>query len=119
MKNKYNIDIFRLPDEAYIIEYKTGEIYIKILEKKSQNVPGSVETKLWSSPSLKREYEIILGDKFDVSYGLSVNSYLQNLLTSSHKKYTTLNTILQENNIEVLYGDETDYFTKLDLWINK
>jgi len=31
-------------------------VEIKIVEKKEQNVEGSVETKLWSSPSLKREY---------------------------------------------------------------
>ena len=57
MKNKYNIDLFRCPDEAYIIEYKSGRKVIKILEKKEQRVEGSVETKLWSGPSLKREYE--------------------------------------------------------------
>ena len=55
IKSKYDIDIFRCPDEAYIIETIDGEIIIKILEKKEQNVEGSVETKLWSSPSLKRE----------------------------------------------------------------
>jgi len=119
MKNKYNINIIRLPDEAYIIEYKTGKVDIKILEKKSQNIQGSVETKLWASPSLKREYELILGNKFNISYALSVNSYLQKLLISSHIKYRTLMNILYENNIEVLYGDDTDYFTKIDLWINK
>ena len=30
MKNKYNIDLFRCPDEAYIIEYTTGRKVIKI-----------------------------------------------------------------------------------------
>ena len=54
MKHKYNIDLFRWPDEAYIIEYNTGKKIIKILEKKEQNVCGSVETKLWSGPSLKK-----------------------------------------------------------------
>ena len=34
MKNKYNIELFRCPDEAYIIEYNTGKKVIKILEKK-------------------------------------------------------------------------------------
>ena len=66
MKHKYNIKIFRCPDEAYIIEYNTGKIEIKILEKKTQNVSGSVETKLWASPSLKREYQLLLGDKFNI-----------------------------------------------------
>jgi hypothetical protein len=36
MKNKYNIDLFRCPDEAYIIEYTCGRKIIKILEKKSK-----------------------------------------------------------------------------------
>ena len=34
MKNKYNIQLFRCPDEAYIIEYAGGRKVIKILEKK-------------------------------------------------------------------------------------
>ena len=33
MKYKYEIDIFRCPDEAYIIKYNTGRTVIKILEK--------------------------------------------------------------------------------------
>lgn len=30
MKNKYNIDLFRCPDEAFIIEYKSGKKVIYI-----------------------------------------------------------------------------------------
>lgn len=77
MKNKYNIQLFRCPDEAYIIEYNTGKKVIKILEKKEQNVEGSVETKLWSGPSLKREYELVLGDNFEVYYGFCVSDFLK------------------------------------------
>jgi len=87
MKNKYNIDLFRFPDEAYIIEYNNGRKIIKILEKKEQNVEGSVEIKLWSCPSLKREYELILGLDFEVFYGLCVNNYLQNKLISNKNKF--------------------------------
>jgi hypothetical protein len=56
MKNIYNIDVFRCPDEAYIIEYNNGNKIIKIIEKK--NMEGSIEIKLWSAPSLKREYAV-------------------------------------------------------------
>jgi hypothetical protein len=38
MKQNYDINLFRCPDEAYIIEYKNGKKIIKILEKKEQNV---------------------------------------------------------------------------------
>ena len=117
MKYKYNIQLFRCPDEAYIIEYTTGEKVIKILEKKEQNVNGSVETKLWASPSLKREYELVLGSDFKVIYGLCINSYLQNLLGSNSKKYTILKQILHENQIDILFGDDDNYFEIIQQWI--
>lgn len=118
MKNKYNIDLFRCPDEAYIIEYTSGRKVIKILEKKEQNVNGSVETKLWSGPSLKREYELVLGEEFEVFYGFSVSGFLKNKLISNEKKYTILNTIFNENNIAVLFGDDENYFETFDTWFN-
>lgn len=117
MYDKYNITLFRNPDEAFIIEYANGRKVIKILEKKEQNVMGSVETKLWSGPSLKREYEIVLGD-FEVFYGFCVSEFLKNRLTSNKPKYTTLNTILSENNIAVLFGDDENYFETFDEWFN-
>lgn len=118
MKKKYNLDLFRCPDEAYIIEYNSGRKVIKILEKKEQNVDGSVETKLWSGPSLKREYELVLGADFEVFYGFCVSSFLKNKITSSEQKYTILNTIFNENNIVVLFGDDENYFETFDTWFN-
>tara|TARA_B110000967_G_scaffold13337_1_gene12843 strand:- start:1461 stop:2084 length:624 start_codon:yes stop_codon:yes gene_type:complete len=118
MKNKYNIDLFRCPDEAYIIEYTSGRIVIKILEKKEQNVQGSAETKLWAAPSLKREYELVLGKDFEVVYGFCVSEFLKKKVVSNETKYTILNTILNENNIAVLFGDDENYFETVDTWIN-
>ncbi len=118
MKQKYNIELFRCPDEAYIIEYNSGRKVIKILEKKEQNVEGSVETKLWSGPSLKREYELVLGNDFEVYYGFCVSEFLKNKMISNEKKYTTLNTILNENNIAVLFGDDDNYFETFDKWFS-
>jgi len=119
MKKKYNIKLFRCPDEAYIIEYNTGKKVIKILEKKEQNVNGSVETKLWASPSLKREYELVLGTDFEVQYCLCISEFLQNLLVSNNKKYLVLKEILSENEIDIFFGDENSYFTLLDNWITE
>jgi len=118
MKNKYNIDLFRCPDEAYIIEYTSGRKVIKILEKKEQNVDGSVETKLWSGPSLKREYELVLGAEFEVFYGFCVSDFLKKKLISNEKKYTILNIIFNETNIAVLFGDDENYFENFDTWFN-
>jgi len=114
---KYNIELYRNPDEAYIIEYNNGNIVVKILEKKEQHVEGSIETKLWSGNSLKREYEIILGDKFKVEYAFCINEFLGNKIKSNINKYKILNIILLESNIKVLFGDDENYFTYLDNWI--
>lgn len=119
VKNRYDINVFRYPDESYIVEYASGRNVIKILEKKEQNVNGSAETKLWSSPSLKREYELIFGEDFEIQYCLCINGFLQNLLKSDSMKYVILNKILAENNINILFGDEDDYFKRLSCWINE
>ena len=118
IKSKYDIDIFRCPNEAYIIETIDKKIIIKILEKKEQNVEGSVETKLWSSPSLKREYELILGENFKIEYSLCLSKFLSNKFKSIDMKYNILKKILDENNINILYGDDDDYFLKINHWIN-
>jgi hypothetical protein len=118
MKHKHNIDLFRCPDEAYIIEYTSGRKVIKILEKKEQRVEGSVETKLWSGPSLKREYELVLGEEFEVFYGFCVSEFLKNKLISNKKKYKILNTILSENSIDILFGDDEKYFDTFNTWLN-
>lgn len=114
MKNKYNIQLFRCPDEAYITEYKLGKIVLKILEKKEQHVEGSVETKLLAGPSFKREYELILGDNFEVHYAFCLNNFLKMKMISTNLKYIILNQILRENNINVLFGDDENYFETLD-----
>lgn len=119
--DKYNIDLYRNPDEAYIIEYKSGKIAIKILEKKNQNVEGSIVDKLWAGPVYKREYEIEFGEKFQVSYAFCVSSFLENKLKSNEKKnrkFQTLNIIFEESNIQVLFGDSKNYFESLYTWIN-
>lgn len=117
MKQTYNIEIFRHPDEAYIIETPCGKRIIKILEKKEQNGEGSVETKLWSGPSLKREYEIALGNDFEVHYGYCLSNFLKQKIISANKKYIILHTILHESQIKIMFGDDADYFETLDKWI--
>ena len=117
MRKTYGIEMFRCPDEAYIFEYANGRKGIKVLEKKEQNVEGSVETKLWSGPALKREYELVLGE-FNVEYAFCLSDFLRAKLSSSDKKYSILKTILQENGIRVFYGGDPSYFEEIDSWIS-
>lgn len=118
MKKFYNKDVYRYPDEAYIIKSPSQPTLIKILEKKNQNMEGSVETKLLAGPSLCQEYQLNLGDEFKVSYGFTVSSFLQKKFESTSKKYMTIKYILEQNHIPILYGEEDNYFTQLNEWIN-
>jgi hypothetical protein len=119
MKREYDVDIFRCPDEAYVIEFSSDrKVVIHILEKKEQRVAGSVETKLWSGPSLKKEYELVLGDRFEVQYGFCVSSFLKEKILNNEPKYAILRKILKDAGIVCLFGDDDDYFETLDSWLN-
>ena len=118
IKFKYSIELFRCPDEAYIIEYNTGRKVLKILEKKEQNVEGSVDTKLLAGPIFKEEYEEALEYNFDVEYAFCVSKFLQNKIISNEKKYIIFNKLMKKHNISILFGDDDDYFENLDTWLN-
>ena len=118
IKHKYNIQLFRCPDEAYIIEYNTGKKVIKILEKKEQTVEGSVDTKLMAGPLFKEEYEEALEFNFDIEYVFCVSKFLQDKIMSSDKKYIIFNKLMKKHNIAILFGDDETYFERVDEWIS-
>jgi len=118
MKTTYNIDMVRSPDEAYIIEYNNGKKILKILEKKTQNVSGSVADKILCGVAYKREYELLLPNDFEIDYAFCLNTYLKNIIVSDNIKYKVWNIILKESNIPLLFGDDENYFKNLELWIN-
>jgi hypothetical protein len=118
IKNKYNIVLFRQPDEAYIIEYKDRKPKILVLEKKVQNGTGSVDTKLLAGPIFKEEYLEAFEHTFDVEYAFCVNEYLQKIITSNQKKYIIFNKLMKKHNIPILFGDDANYFETLDNLIN-
>lgn len=114
----YRIELFRNPDEAYIFEYNDGRRVIKILEKKVQNVDGSVDVKLLSGPVFREEYTEALEGKFEVEYAFCVNEYLRNKIVSRKKKYIIFNKIMARHGIDILFGDDLNYFDKLDEWLD-
>lgn len=122
MKKYHGINVIRYPDEAYIIEENdTGKIIIKILEKKEQNVEGSVETKLWSCFGILKEYEIIFGTGYKIFYGFCVSRFLEKKFTEktrTNRRFEILNKICSEYKIPILFGDNKTYFAALDEWIN-
>lgn len=117
MKQHYGIQVFRLPDEAYIIERGDTRI-LKILEKRAQHVEGSTELKLLTGPSIKREYQLMVGKQFQVEYAFCLNSFLYDKLISNTKKYRILKRILREAGIPFFHGDASDYFELLGHWVS-
>lgn len=116
----FNIkNIYREPDEAFLI-IKNNSYYVKILEKKNQNRDGSIIEKLKTGRFNIKEYELMLNTgeiKFNINYTFCVNKYLENELCKQTEKYINFNKILKEDNINIFYGDNDDYFEKIYKWI--
>jgi septum formation topological specificity factor MinE len=62
---------------------------------------------------LKREYELIFGVEFSIEYSLCINEFLENKIKSNETKYNILKIILQENRINILFGDDENYLETL------
>ncbi len=115
MKIKYGLNCIRNPDEVCVIEYTCGKKILRVIEKKTQNVNGSVETKLWSGPSLKREYEILYPG-FEIEYSYCVNDFLQDKICSADIKWKIFNKIMLENNINIFYEKDNNYKDQIYNW---
>jgi len=112
-------EIYRKPDETYLI-ISEDKYYLKILEKKNQNVDGSVEEKLKTGLFNKQEYELMLkNDKieFIIKYGFCLSKFLEEKLNSDNTKYKNMKKLIEKDNIKLFYGDSDDYFDILYDWI--
>jgi hypothetical protein len=115
-RNVFQKELIRFPDEAYLI--RQGDQYtLKILEKKTQNVEGSVMEKLGLGAFYKEEYEWCLGPMFKVEYAYCLSSFLKQKYLSDTLKFKFLREKNQRNHIEVLFGDDEDYPEKLSAWL--
>jgi hypothetical protein len=119
MKEKYGVEMFREPDEAYLIrDAESGVTQLKILEKKNQNMEGSVDTKLLAGPGFLEEYKWSLNRAaIHVEYAFCVSSFLKEKILSDKPKWQALRDINKKYGIAVLFGDDEDYFEKLDEWL--
>lgn len=127
LKKKFDIDVYKQPDEAFIIIYN-NEYHIKILEKKNQNVDGSVEDKLKTGQFNRREYEKIIKKVIEtqqtpykcyIHYAFCVSKFLQDKFESNQIKYKNIKEIMMEDDIKIFYGEDEKYFDILFEWINQ
>ena len=117
MKEKFGVEMFREPDEAYLIR-RAQRYVLKILEKKNQNTDGSVDTKLLAGPGFLEEYAWSLkGLDIDVEYAFCLSNFLKEKVMSEKPKWRALRDINKKYGITVLFGDDEDYFERLDDWL--
>jgi hypothetical protein len=118
-KKMFNIDVYKQPDEAFII-FNNDKINIKILEKKNQNVEGSVEDKLKTGNFIRREYIKMfktIKNINKIEYAFCISKFLQDKFLSNQVKYNNMLEILAEDNIKLFFGEDKDYFDLLFSWL--
>jgi hypothetical protein len=119
-RENFDIKPYKEPDEAFLIK-KNDNFHLKILEKKNQNVNGSVEEKLKTGDFTRKEYEMIVNNennnKFKVSFAFCISKFLQDKFESNNIKYINMKKIMKEQNIDIFYGENEDYYEKIYKWI--
>jgi hypothetical protein len=112
-----NKKLFRCPDEAYLFRNENNYI-LKVLEKKAQNVSGSVIDKLQIGNYMQYEYRACLGENFEFKYAFCLSAFLKSEYMSDTPRFEILREYNQREKVEVLFGDDENYFEMLDKWIN-
>ena len=110
-------DIFRNPDEAFLVMEKSGRKTLKILEKKNQSGAGSVDSKLALGPYFLEEYQEVLGPDITIEYAFCLCDFLKKEYTSDKKKWKTLRTINERHGIKVFFGEDPGYFEEIEKWV--
>ena len=129
MKNRLNYDSIREPDESFIIMNNDNTYNVIIIEKKNQNVEGSVEQKLWGADTMRAEYcyaakeQNISSIKFDYMFCLCDFLHKKfpkdnlnkdwNLIPQKERRFSLLKKIFLEQNIRYFNGDGNTYFNDI------
>lgn len=107
--------VYKIPDEGFLIK-KGGVVSVKIIEKKNQNVQGSVFEKMYT-PVYVRDVCYKKNLSVETDYCYVVNSWLWDVLHSECLKCNDLLEYYEENNIKVFSGETADYFNSIYEWI--
>lgn len=130
-KKKIGYNPTRIPDESFMI-IEEGKIKtVIILEKKNQNVEGSVELKLWAAEFIKNEYtRDAIENGFEILFEYSFclcdflfkkfifeeNGEYKNF-KNKQKQYFLLKKMFNEKDINIFNGDSNKYFDELYFYI--
>ena len=95
------------PDFAFIDDVNK-KLYI--LEAKNQNNSGSVDEKITTSDFKKYAYKEMYPN-YTLKYGYVLNNWFKN------SRYNLVHAYNKINNVETLWGEDEDYFEKLNKWL--
>jgi hypothetical protein len=71
-----------------------------------------------AGPGFLYEYKWCLrGTEIHVNYAFCVSTFLKEKIMSDKPKWRALRDINKEYGITLLFGDDEDYFEKLDDWL--
>jgi hypothetical protein len=101
-------DVFNCPSNTYIFESR-GKFTIRILDNLD-------EDSLMSASMNKRAYELLLGDKFKIFYGISLPRQVETEFKTKNRKSEIYKQICKENNISIFYRDDEKYFSEISSW---
>lgn len=113
----FKVKLFRKPDEAYLIHHGNSRYTLKVLEKKSQKVGGSVDTKLCADQWFREEYQELLGPNFKIEYALCLSKWLQDQYQSDKGKWPVMRKLHARHGTRVFFGEDPDYFKQIDEWV--
>lgn len=121
-RQMHKLETHRVPDEAYLIKKNDGTFVLKVLEKKYQNCEGSVMEKLAGYSTIITEYKDMLKTlNIKISYAFCLSPYFKTLLCGERvkPKFVSWNGCFARDNVGIFYGEDTEYFNKLNSWINE
>ena len=110
-------NLYKQPDEGFII-IENNTVIVKIMEKKNQAVEGSVFEKFYTAVYVRDIcYKKHLPDIAKVEYAYCVNNWLKQKFNIDLPKYNDLMKFYHDNNIQVFYGDDNNYFQNVVEWL--
>lgn len=116
LKNKFDLDIYRKPDECFLIKNK-DKYTLRILEKKNQTSEGSVDNKLYVGKYFIEEYKHFIGKKLsiDVEYAFYLCDYYKNLFDTK-EKWQFAKTFIEKDKIKLFFSCDNNCVDKIDEW---
>jgi hypothetical protein len=139
MERKYGLVFTRRPDEAFLVveapDTWSGmgrrNVTIKIVEKKTQSVDGSVDLKLAAGEYLRHEYlrcieDTAIGEtpgdavNWSVEYAFCLNYYFFDKFTSDKwkdRRFKYMQDYLASRGISIFFGENRTYNSQIMEWV--